>query len=164
MANRKINVIVISLIIGLITIPTLLIGSPRKSETAPQAEPRPTPVGKPSQWTYKGTSIGMAMDEARSKLGDAKEKSDTQDFYVFSETESAQVFYDSEKRIKALTVTFMGNTGIAPTCRAVFGEDGPVKPDGGISKTVRYPKAGFWISYNKIAGDNPLVIIAVQKM
>ena len=30
----------------------------------------------------------------------------------------------------------------------VFGEDVPAKADGGVSKMVRYPKAGYWISYN----------------
>lgn len=164
MADRRINVIVVSLIIGLVAIPTIRSGNPENPETRQLAAPMPTPDDKAQFWAYKGTSVGMAMDAARSKLGGAKEKSDSQDFYVYSDTESVQVFYDAEKKIKAMTVTFTGNTDAAPTCKAVFGEDAPPKPDGGVSKMVRYPKAGFWISYNKIAGDNPLVIIAIQKM
>jgi len=162
MTDRKINVFLVSLIICLIGIPTALTGNPTKPDTGTFAAPLPTPPDKPSLWAYRGTSVGMAMDEARSKLGTAKEKSDTQDFYVYSDEESAQVFYDAEKKIKALTVTFTGKIDDAPSCKAVFGEDTPPKADGGLSKMVRYPKAGYWISYNKIAGANPLVIIAVQ--
>jgi hypothetical protein len=29
---------------------------------------------------------------------------------------------------------------------------------------VKYPKAGYWISYLKTGGDQPLVMITVQKM
>jgi len=28
----------------------------------------------------------------------------------------------------------------------------------------RYPEAGYWVSYNRIAGDKPIVTITVQKM
>ena len=104
------------------------------------------------------------MDEARNKLGPAKEKSDAQDFYVFSDTESAQVYYGPTKSVTAITITYTGKIDTAPTAKAVFGEDVPPKPDGGIFKMVRYPKAGYWVSYNKIAGDDPMVMIAMQKM
>jgi hypothetical protein len=29
---------------------------------------------------------------------------------------------------------------------------------------VRYPKAGFWVSYSRTAGDTPIVTIQIQKM
>ena len=45
----------------------------------------------------------------------------------------------------------------------VLGDVAP-KEDGGIFKMNRYPKAGFWISYNKTAGADPMIIIAMQKM
>lgn len=127
------------------------------------AAPAPTPSNPPYS-SYKGVAIGTPMDEARAKLGTAKEKSDAQDFYVFSDSESVQVFYGPTKSVTAITVTFTGKVDAAPTAKAVFGEDVAPKPDGGIFKMVRYPKAGFWISYNKIAGDDPLVMIAMQKM
>ena len=104
------------------------------------------------------------MDEARTKLGKAKESSDTQDFYIFSDNESAQVYYGAEKTVTAVTVTYTGKLDAAPTAKAVFGEDAETKPDGGIFKMARYPKLGFWISYNKTAGDDALIIIAMQKM
>lgn len=127
------------------------------TSAAAQQETAPT-------WRYKGVAVGMAMDEVRSKLGEPKEKAETQDFYQFSDAESVQVFYGPTKAMTAITVTFTGKIDNAPTPKIIFGEDAPPKPDGGIFKMVRYPKAGFWISYNKIVGDDPLVIIAVQKI
>jgi hypothetical protein len=46
----------------------------------------------------------------------------------------------------------------------VFGEDIEAKADGSKSRLVRYPKAGFWVSYNRTAGDTPLVTVTIQKM
>ncbi len=129
------------------------------------AAPAPTPVkGKPPYSEYRGVTIGLTMNEARAKLGDAKDKSDTQEYYVFSDNESAQIYYNEAKTVTAVTITFTGKLDAAPTALAVFGEEVEVKPDGGIFKMIQYPKLGFWISYNKITGDDPLIIIAMQKM
>ena len=128
------------------------------------ARPAPTPVDKPSYSAYKGVTIGMKTDEARIKLGNPKEKSDEQDSFEFPNGESAQVYYDATHAVTAVMVTYTGKLDGAPTPRDIFGEDAAAKPDGGISKMVRYPKAGFWISYNKIGGGEPMVIIALNKM
>jgi hypothetical protein len=129
------------------------------------ALPLPTPADKPQYSAYKGVTIGMKTDEARTKLGIPKEKSDEQDFFEFSSRESAQVYYDAATHaVTAVMITYSGKLDGVPTAKDVFGEDAAVKPDGGIFKMVRYPKAGFWISYNKIGGDEPMVIIALQKM
>ena len=37
-------------------------------------------------------------------------------------------------------------------------------PDGSMCQLNRYPEAGYWVSYNRIAGDKPIVTITVQKM
>jgi hypothetical protein len=117
-----------------------------------------------SKYAYKGIGIGATADDVRKKLGDPKDKSDPQDLFVFSEEESAQFLYGPDKKVTAIMVTFSGKLTGAPTAKDVFGEDVPPRPDGGISKMVRYPKAGFWISYNKIVGDDSMVSIAMQKM
>ena len=125
----------------------------------------PTPADKPPYSAYKGVTIGTKTDEARAKLGGPKEKSDEQDFFEFSSREAAQVYYDAATHsVTAVMVTYSGKLDGVPTPRDVFGEDAEAKPDGGIFKMVRYPKAGFWISYNKTAGDDPMVIIALNKM
>ena len=132
------------------------VGSDLNAQTAPEL------TG--NKYLYKGIPIGTTADEVRKKLGDPKDKSDPQDLYVFSEQESAQFLYDGNKKVTAIMVTFSGKLTGAPTAKDVFGEDVPPRADGGVSKMVRYPKAGFWISYNKIVGDDSMVSIAMQKM
>jgi hypothetical protein len=165
MLDKKINILVVSLFIGVFVIPATLTNLFGRVENHLTATAMPTPVsGKPPYSAYKGVTIGSTMDEARSKLGPPKEKSDEQDFFVFSDSESAQVYYDGAKTVTAITVTYVGNLSTAPSPKDVFGEEAEAKPDGGIFKMVRYPKAGFWISYNKTGGDDPLIMIALQKM
>lgn len=119
---------------------------------------------KPPVFTYRAIPIGSSAEEVRKKLGDPKEKYETQDLYVFGDDESAQFIYDGDKKVRAIMITFTGKLGEAPTPKQVFGEDAEAKPDGGIFKMVRYPKAGFWISYNKIVGDDSIISIAMQKI
>ncbi len=125
----------------------------------------PTPAsGKPPYSSYKGIAIGAKADDVKAKLGTPKEASDVQDFYVFSDHESAQIYYDATKTVTAISVTYVGKLDRAPTAMEVFGENAETKPDGGITKMVRYPKAGYWISYIKTGGDDPLIMVAMQKM
>ena len=111
---------------------------------------------------YKGVRIGMTAEEARKKLGSAADKSDKQDFYVFSDEETAQVFYDAEKKVSAVAVVYAGGKN-APTCSAVFGKEAPPKPDGSQYMRVQYPKAGYWVSYSRTAGDSPITSVTMQK-
>lgn len=113
--------------------------------------------------SYKGVSIGMTTEEVREKLGKPKEPSEGMDYYAPSDNEFVQIYYEA-KKVTAITVTFSGKIDSAPDSKAVFGESAEAKPDGGIFKMVRYPKAGYWISYNKIAGDDPMVMIAIKKI
>jgi hypothetical protein len=63
-----------------------------------------------------------------------------------------------------VSVSYVGNVSGIPSPREVFGEDVDAKPDGSIFKMVRYPKAGYFISYSKTAGSDPIVTITVQKI
>lgn len=132
------------------------------------AQTKPAPVAGPevksAAYLYKAIAIGSLTDDVRKKLGDPKDKSDAQDLYVFSDDESAQFIYSADKKVTAIMITFTGKLTGAPTAKDVFGEDVPAKADGGIFKMVRYPKAGYWISFNKIVGDDSMVSIAMQKM
>ena len=163
MLDKKINILIILLTLTAIAIPIAFAGVSERIEVFASAAPMPTP-GIPPYPGYKGVTIGMTMDEARTKLGAPKDKSDEQDSFVFSDNESAQVYYGAAKTVTAVMVTYSGKLDAAPTAKAVFGEDAAPKPDGGIFKMERYPKAGFWISYNKTAGGDPLIIIAIQKL
>lgn len=129
----------------------------------PLAHPAPTP-DKPPYSTYKGIAIGTKSDDVRTKLGTPKETSDAQDYFVFSDHEAAQIYYDTAKSVTAISVTYTGKLEGAPSAKAIFGEDVPAGADGGVTKMIRYPKAGYWISYIKTGGEDPLIMVAMQKM
>jgi hypothetical protein len=129
------------------------------------AVPAHTPGDKPAYNAYKGVTIGMSATEVRSKLGGPKDKSDEQDSFEFSSRESAQVYYDSATHtVTAVMVSYTGDLKGIPTPKDIFGEELPPRPDGGFYKKVDYHDAGFWVSYNKTPGDEPMVIIVLNKM
>jgi hypothetical protein len=113
---------------------------------------------------YRGVQIGMAADEARKKLGGLKDKGDDQDFFVINDKETAQVVYDKAHKVSAISVDYLSGAAGVPTPRAVVGSDIEPKPDGSLNKLVRYQKAGFWVCYNKTAGDSPLISVTIQKI
>jgi hypothetical protein len=114
---------------------------------------------------YRGVKLGWLADDVRKKLGNPANKADDQDYYIFNENERAQVYYDKETRmVTAISVDFIGGaTGII-TPQQVFGSDIEAKSDGSKSKLVRYPKAGYWVSYSRTAGDSPIISVTMQKM
>lgn len=118
---------------------------------------------KPLYSEYKGVFIGMAVDEARKKLGNPTDKSDTQDFYEISDTEKAQIFYDKGKVI-AVSVNYLGENSGAPLPKNILGTDIEAKPDGAMHKLVRYPTAGYWVSYNRTGGNDPLITVTMTKI
>src|SRR5437899_9080270 len=76
---------------------------------SPITQPTPTPLDAKSSYNgYKGVTIGMSAADARAKLGAPKEKSDEQDYYVFSENESAQVLYESDHTVKVISINYIG--------------------------------------------------------
>lgn len=113
---------------------------------------------------YRSVQIGMTTEEVRKKLNNPSDKSDEQDFFVFGDNESAQVFYDKSKKVFAISVNFLNGARDLPTAKNIFGSDVPPKPDGSIYKMVRYPKAGCWVSFSRTAGDSPLTTVTVQKI
>ena len=113
---------------------------------------------------YRGVRIGMTAEEARKKLGAPTDKGEAQDFYLVSDKESVQLIYDGAKKVSAIALNYMNAGGKAPTPKAVLGEEIEARPDGSLYKLVRYPKAGYWLSYSRTAGDSPLVSVMMQKM
>jgi hypothetical protein len=122
-----------------------------------------TPANTPVFTSYRGVSINMSADEVRQKLGKPHEKFDDMDLFVFSDKERARVFYDKEKKARAISITYMGTGGSTPLPVAVIGTEIESKEDGSMHKMVTYPEAGYWVSYSRTAGENPLVLITMQK-
>jgi hypothetical protein len=112
---------------------------------------------------YKGVHIGMTAEEARKLLGNPTDKGDKQDFYSFNDKEACQVYYDDAHKVFAVSVTYLGG-GSVPVPKSVLGTDIEAKQDGSLYKLVRFPKAGYWVSYTRTAGDEPMTIIAIQRI
>ncbi|HEX5884749.1 MAG TPA: hypothetical protein VFY67_09380, partial [Pyrinomonadaceae bacterium] len=120
-------------------------------------------VNVPVFTAYRGVTIGMAAEEVRAKLDGIKEGKQ-QDFLVFSERESAQVYYDDQGKVIAISIDYFGDNSNPPSPDAVLGSALQEKADGSMYQLNRYPDAGYWVSYNRTAGDKPIVTITMQKM
>ena len=123
-----------------------------------------TQVTDPVFHSYKGITIDMTINDVHQKLGTPKETSGGQDFYQLSEKEAFQIFYKNNEKVKAIVVTFIGEGSGAPDCKTVLGTNETPTADGSIYKVVRYPKAGYWVSYNRTGGDAPMVVVTMQKL
>lgn len=112
---------------------------------------------------YRGLKIGMPAAEVRDGLERyVKAKGDKQDFLVLSDTETAQIYYDSAGRVKAISIDYTANNGRAPAAMEVLGTEIEPKPDGSMYALKRYPAAGYWVSYNRTSGNNPIITITMQ--
>ena len=126
-----------------------------------------TKVGEgdgPIMREFRGISIGMTADEVRKKLGAPSSKSDEQDFFVLGEYETVQDVYDKTHKTIALSFDFSRGAENIPNAKAVFGAEIAPKPDGSMYKRVSYPKAGYWLSYNRTAGEQALTSLTFQRI
>lgn len=115
----------------------------------------------------RGINIGMTADEVKDKLG--KPKIDDQDgfYYVFSDDETMQVRLDADNKVMVASMTLVGNDTKAPEVVEVFGANAAVMPaaDGKVYKLVRYPDAGYWVSYSRIMlANGPMTTITIQRI
>jgi hypothetical protein len=134
---------------------------------AAQTTKNRTPVvdDRPVFQEYRGVQIGWVADDVRKKLGEPANKGDEQDFYLFGEKETAQILYDkATRKVTTISVDFMNGANGVITPQQVFGADIEAKPDGSKYKLVRYPKAGYWLSYSRTAGDTPIITVTITKI
>ena len=140
-------------------LPTALAQTARKPAPAPADQAQ----DEPPFHAYKGVRIGMTAEEARKLLGNPTDKGDAQDVYSFNENESCQVYYDETRKVSAVSITYLGGKSV-PTTKAVLGDDAEARQDGSVYKLIRFPKAGYWVSYTRTSGDAPMTVIAIQKL
>ena len=132
--------------------------------TAANKSPDSTMELPPVFKEYRGIKIGMTADEVRKLVDKLRDKGETQDFFVLSDTETAQVFYDKDGKVRAISIDYLGKGSDPPMPVEVLGEEIQPKSDGSMYGRKRYPSAGFWIAYNRTAGDDPTVTITMQKV
>ena len=114
---------------------------------------------------YRGVQIGWLADDVRKKLGSPADKGDEQDFYVFGEKETAQFLYDkATRKVLAISIDYTNGATAPLTPQQVFGSEIEAKPDGSKYKLVRYPKAGYWLSYSRTSGETPIVTVTIQRI
>lgn len=112
---------------------------------------------------YRGVKIGMPVGEVREGLERyLKAKGDKQDFLVLSDTETAQIYYDSAGKVTAISIDYTADNAHAPAAMEVLGTDIDPKPDGSMYALKRYPAAGYWVSYNRTSGNSPTITITMQ--
>jgi len=161
-----------SLLTALVLILTASIAD-AQTESSPSAQEEIATVTNPSASNsatanvpvftdYRGVTIGMTAEEVRAKLKRLK-TGEGQDILFYSERESAQIYYDGAGKVTAISVDYFDNSD-APLPDAVLGIGLQSKADGSMYQLNRYPQAGYWVSYNRTAGDKPIVTITMQKM
>jgi hypothetical protein len=123
------------------------------------------PILMPVLTEYKGIKIGTSAEEVRDKLGKAKIDDKDGFFYDWDE-EIVQIRLDAEKKVLLVAVTYSDENKNSPKFADVFGAETPVpaQPDGSIYQLVRYPEAGYWVSYSRTAGEKPRVTVMMQKL
>ena len=140
-------------------LPTALAQTARKPAPAPADQAQ----DEPPFHAYKGVRIGMGADEARKLLGNPTDRDDKQEVFSVSDDESCQVYYDAAKKVSAVSITYFSSKSV-PAPKSVLGEEPEVRQDGSFSKLIRFPKAGYWVSYSRTSGDSPMTIIAMQRI
>lgn len=154
----------VGLTLAALSLLSLVQGAQRPAAKAAAQAPPAAQTSEPLMREYHGVQIGMAADRARQKLGAPRETTDRQDFFDFSEAESAQVFYDAQRKVMAVSVNYLGDVSDAPAPEKVFGAPAEARPDDSVYKMVKYERAGYFVVYSLTAGDAPLVNITMQKI
>ncbi len=147
------------LLVGTLTF-IVLAADPARAQrrTTPAAEPE----DQPAFAEFKGVRLGMTADEARKKLGSPRIKDADQDLYVFNDTQAVQVFYDKAGAVSAISIDFMSGANSIPSAKEVLGSEADTRKDGSVYKMLRYPKAGYWVSYSRTAGNFTLRRVSLR--
>lgn len=145
------------------------VSSSGQTETADKTVQEKTADAKmpmPVLKNYREVAIGMTADEVKAKLGKAEVADKDGFYYEFSDGETAQIVLDADQKVRAISITYKVKSGNAPKLEDVLGTDPSIEPnaDGAVYRLVRYPEAGFWVAYNRTAGDDATVSVTIQKL
>jgi hypothetical protein len=120
------------------------------------------PTQQPLYIDYKGVRLGMTPEEARTKLGKPSFSDNELDYFVLSDTETVQIGYDAQRKVKIISVDYLNGTG-APDPKAVVGAELETRENGSLYRVVYYDSLGYSVSYSRTTGAAPIVTITIQK-
>lgn len=162
--NHKSSFLPGLVVLAMSTLVVLICGTVALAQK-PQAAVNAVPAGtqQPLYTDYKGVRLGMTPAEARSKLGKAAYSDKELDYFILSETETVQIGYDTNGKVKAISIDYLNGTG-APDPKAVVGADLETRENGSRYRIVYYDAQGFSVAYNRTAGPVAIVTITITKM
>lgn len=114
---------------------------------------------------FRKVGIGMSADDVESAWGEPKVKDDSGFLYNLSDSETAQIEVGPEKKVTAIAIMFKNGKG-APSLAEVFGAGATAdrEQNGTVYKMVRYPDAGYWLSYYAGSGENAVTTITIRRL
>jgi hypothetical protein len=146
-----------------ITMTGFVVSANARTQKARAAATETTVAQQPLYTDFRGAKLGMTQEEMREKLGNPVLKDVEMDYFVLSDSLTAQVAYDATHKAKAISVDYANGAG-APDYRTVMGQELVTKADGSAYAMVRYESRGFWVSYNRTAGPVFVVTVTIQKI
>jgi hypothetical protein len=164
MRKDKGNLLAVLIMFVMSTLLVLVWGANAQAQTARAAvNAAPAVVQQPLYTEYKGLHLGMTAQDVRTKLGEPAFKDNEMDYYSFSDTETAQIVYDAERKVKMISVDYLNGVG-APDYKAVVGAELEMMPSGSLLRVVRYESQHFWVSYSRTSGPVIIVTVTIQKI
>lgn len=145
-----------------IAVTVLIFAASVQAQKVRAAAAETAAVQQPLYTDFRGVKLGMTAEETRAKLGTPVLKDAEMDYYVLSDSISAQIVYDAGK-VRAISVDYANGAG-APDYHSVVGPELTTREDGSAFAMVRYASRGFWVSYSKTAGPVVVVTITIQKI
>jgi hypothetical protein len=125
------------------------------------------PQASPAVKDLRGITIGMSADEIKDKLGKPESSDGTTMYFTLDNGESVQIGLDKDNKAILIADIFSGKDAKSPDLDDIFGTEveSPAGADGKVYKMVRYPTAGYWISYSRLdLKSGPMTTVTMQKM
>ena len=138
--------------------------SANKPKPAAPAATAAKTVPMPAMTEFRKAGIGTTADDLKKAWGKPEVEDKSGFIYQFSDKEMAQIAIDADQKVDTIAVTFQDGTG-APKAEDVFGPNEKIerKEGGNVFHMVRYPEAGYWVSYFS-QGEGKAVIITFKKI
>jgi len=163
MRNNKGNVSAVLIMLVMSSLLVLVWGANAQAQKARAVTTAPVVTQQPLYSEYKGVRLGMTAQEVLAKLGNPTFMDKELGYFVFSETETAQIGYDTAGKVKTISVDYLNGTG-APAPRAIVGAELETRENGTRYKVVYYDNLGFSVWYSVTAGPVIIVSITIQKL